>query len=249
MAPIISVSDEDYEALKQLGVRHKLVETPGKAELVVPASDFWTIPNVHYRGESLTADLSNRLLPVRTQQQHAEHRNSAQEEEFVTADMPFYFAVFGALFEQKDALEYAEQARDFIKNAIRQNFPITLTRIAYSPIGEDVVTHNYGTKGSYEVKANIVGPDRFIERGDKGALTAIVGNGDVSRINKVFNWINGTNTYIWRLNEKSEESIEKVAGFDAGSDSARVDCGRPPANANASLGVRVNARSAKFSKE
>ena len=128
MAPIINVSNEVYQAIKTLGIEHTLAETK-QAE--IPASDFWTIPNVSYRGNASPWDLFKKLLPSRTQQQHAEHRNSVQEVESVTADMPLYHAIFNALFEQKDALEFAESARKFIQGAIRQRFPNTLTRIAY----------------------------------------------------------------------------------------------------------------------
>jgi hypothetical protein len=244
MAPIIKVSDNDYTALKQLGIRHQLIETP-KETRIVSASDFWKIPDIHYREEVLTADLSSKLLPVRTQQQHAEHRNLAQEGEFVTADMPFYIAMFKALFEQKDALEYAGQARDFIRDTMRQRFPITLTRIAYSPEDKDTVTHNYGTKDGYKVRANIVGHDGLIQRGDKTALNAVLGTGDVKGLNKLFNWLNGTDLSIYRFNEKLKVETEAVARLLTGLDFARVYCSGLPDYAIASLGVRIIARSAK----
>ena len=244
MAPIIRISDEDYQALRPLGFRPELVEEK-PVEIITPASDFWAVPNIHYRGDTLTADLSKKLLPARTQQHHTEHRKSAQEGEFVTADMPFYFAMFYALFEQKDAFEYSGQARNFIQRAIRQKFPITLTRIAYTPRGKDVVTNNYGTKDSYQTRANIVGPDRFIEKANNGALTAILGTGDIARINQVFNWINGTDLSIYRLKDKPQDLKEAVARFVAYPDSARVSCIRHHDDAGASLGVRVSARSAQ----
>src|SRR3989344_3037806 len=92
---IIQVSEANYGALVQLGVPHELMENGAKT-LEISTPDFWTIPEVNYRGKTLPADLSKKLLPPRTQQQHAEHRNSAGENEFVSADMPFYFSMFNA---------------------------------------------------------------------------------------------------------------------------------------------------------
>jgi len=244
MAPIINTEDpRATRILDAAGVKYT-IETPRKADLVVPASDFWTISGINYRGNTLTADLSKKLLPARTQEQHAEHRNSARENDFVTMDMPFYIAMFDALFEQKDALEYSGQTRDFIQRAMRQTFPNTLTRIAYSSRGKDTVTHNYGTKDSYQVTANVIGKDRVIGRGDREAIGAVTGTKDIRRLHQIFNYLNGTDLSIYRLNEKPQDLTECVAWLFAYPDYAWVYCIRLPDVADASLGVRVNARSA-----
>jgi len=244
MAPIINTDDPRAIKLLDAADVKYTIEAPERSQLVIPASDFWTIPNVSYRDNVSAWDLSKKLLPSRTQQQHAEHRNSAQKGEFVTADMPLYHAIFDALYEQRHALEFTETARSFIQNAMRQRFPNTLTRIAYSQKGKDTVIHNYGTKDSYQIKTNIVGPNRFIKSKDKRALTALLGTGNIDRINQVYIWINGTNAFIYRFNEKPQELTQAVAWFDALPDDARLYCSGRPDYAYASLGVRANARSA-----
>ena len=240
------INTNDPRAIKLLdaaGIEYT-IEASERSQLVTPASDFWTIGNIHYRGNILTADLSNKLLPVRTQQQHAAHRDSAVKGEFVTADLPFYIAMFDALFKQKDFLEYAQQARDFIQETLRNRFPITLTRPSYSTRGKDIVTHNYGTKDSYQTKADIIGPDRVICRADRDTTNAVLGTNNIGRLHKVFNWLNGTDLSIYRFNEKPKELTDAVARFYASPDDARIHCVRHPDSAYASLGVRVNARSA-----
>lgn len=244
MAPIINTDDPRATKLLDAAGIEYTIRAPRKTDIIVPVSDFWTISDIHYRGDTLIADLSKRLLPVRTQQQHAEHRNSAQEGEFVTMDMPFYFAMFDSLFEQKDTLEYAGQARDFIQRAMRNKFPIALTRFAYASRGKDTVTHNYGTKDSYQVKANVVGEDRVIGRGNREAIGAVTGIKDIKRLHQIINYINGTDLSIYRLNKKPQELTECVAWLDAGPVDAGVGCDWHPGVALASLGVRVHARSA-----
>lgn len=249
MAPIINTDDpRATRLLDAAGIKYT-IGTPGKTDLVVPVSDFWEVPNIHYRGNTLTADLSKKLLPARTQKQHAEHRNPTGENDFVTMDMPFYIAMFNSLFEQRNSLAYAGQARDFIQETIRKKFPITLTRIGYPQRGKDKVTHNYGTTDEYCVGANIVGPDRIIQKEDREATNAVLGTRDICRLHKIFNWLNKTDLSIYRLNEKPQELTECVARLGANPGSARVDCYRHLGIAIASLGVRVNARSAQKSKK
>ncbi|MFA5174467.1 MAG: hypothetical protein WC438_04775 [Candidatus Pacearchaeota archaeon] len=213
---------------------------------IINVGDYWTIPNVSYRNGIHTFDLSKTLLEngqAKTQEQWAEYRKIAQPKaEFYTGDMPLYHAVFTALFEQKDNPQFkqiAEEARQFIQNSMRQKCPITLTRIAYQPRGKDKIIHNYKTNEQYELEEKIIGPDRLIESGDCLALKSLLGNGDINKINSVYQWINQTNAYLWRLNEKPKNVDERVARFNALSDGVDLDCYGVPEDADASLGVRV----------
>ncbi|MFA5174466.1 MAG: hypothetical protein WC438_04770 [Candidatus Pacearchaeota archaeon] len=212
---------------------------------IINVGDYWTIPNVSYRNGIHTFDLSKTLLEngqAKTQEQWAEYRKIAQPKaEFYTGDMPLYHAVFTALFEQKDNPE-SEEARKFIQKSMRQKYPITLTRIAYQPRGKDKIIHNYKTNEQYELEENIIGPDRLIESGDSSALKALLGNEDINQINSIYNWINQTNAYLFRLNSKPKSVDERVAGFGAGSDRVCLSCGRYPEVAGASLGVRLVVR-------
>ncbi len=201
--------------------------------------DYWQIQGVNYMNEIKTINLAQQLLPNMTQDKHAEYREQAiSKGEFYTGDMPLYHAVFTALFNQKDKPE-SEQARQFIKKSMREKWLMTLTRIAYQPRGKDKIIHNYNTKDEYSLEENIVGEDRFIEDADRSALKALLGTDNIQEIKDIYNWINGTDTYIWRINSKPNKVDERITRFDAVSDRADLDCDWDPAYRDPSLGVCV----------
>ncbi|MFA5174462.1 MAG: hypothetical protein WC438_04750 [Candidatus Pacearchaeota archaeon] len=250
--------EAEEESRRDKGNKAKTNNLP-KQEVVIPANtnpnqsiinagDYWTIPNVSYRNGIHTFDLAKTLLEngqAQTQDYWVYYRNIAQPKgEFYTADMPLYHAVFTALFEQKDNPE-SEEARKFIQSSMRDKWPITLTRIAYQPRGKDKIIHNYKTNEQYELEEKIIGPDRFIKSRDSPALNALLGDGDIDQINSIYNWINQTNPYIWRVDSKPNEIDERVAGLDANSGWVDLGCGRSPGGALASLGVRGCAEGAK----
>jgi hypothetical protein len=203
--------------------------------------DYWRV-QVNYRNGICTADLSKSLLDngnAKTQEQWAEYRKIAEPKgEFYTGDMPLYHAIFTALFKQKDRPE-SEEARVIIQKQMRKKWLMTLTRIAYQPNGKDKIIHNFGTNQKYELDEKIVGPDRILEFGDGSALTALLGDGNINQIKSIYNWINGTDTYLWRINSKPKSVDERVARFRANSNWASLNCGGLPAVSDASLGVRL----------
>ena len=206
--------------------------------------DYWRIEGVNYKGKIKTINLAQQLLPNMTQDKHAEYREQAiSKGEFYTGDMPLYHAVFTALFNQKDKPE-SEQARQFIKKSMREKWLMTLTRIAYQPRGKDKIIHNYNTKDEYSLEENIVGEDRFIEDADRSALKALLGTDNIQEIKNIYNWINETDTYIWRINSKPNKVDERVARFGADSDRADLDCYRYPDGRYPSLGVFTCAEGA-----
>jgi len=243
----------DYEELEKRLREQKISnpETPANKipnpNISIPVSNsgsYWRIP-VNYRNGIYTVDLAKSLLDngtSKTQKDWAEYRKVAEPKgEFYTGDMPLYHSIFTSLFKQKDKPE-SEEARKFIQKEMRARWLMTLTRIAYQPKEKDKIIHNYGIKDKYELEENIVNPDRIIETADSKVLEAILGTGDVSEIKNVYNWINSTDTYIFRLNSKPDEIQERVAMFDASSDWAYLDCDGHPDDSFASLGVRLVVR-------
>ena len=209
--------------------------------IISSSQDYWTISDVNYRGKIWNIDLSKSLLDngnAKTQDEWAEYSKQAkQNNEFYVGDMPLYYAVFTALFNQKDKPE-SQEARDFIQEQMREKWLMTLTRIAYQPKGKDKIIHNYNLLDEYKIRENMVGEDKFIESGDGLALNAILGTDNINEINQVYQFINGTKGYIWRLNFKPKNIDERVARFSADSDGAGLDCYRIPEGSGGLLGVR-----------
>jgi hypothetical protein len=210
-------------------------------------SDFWKIPGVNDRGKIGTYGLSKTLLDngsSKTQDEWASYSEQAkQRQDFYLGDMPLYHSISTALFKQPES-QNREEARVFIQKNMREKYLMTLTRVAYQPKGKDKIIHNFGISEQYLLDELIVGEDRVIETKDSKALTVLLGTGDISEINSVYQWLNQTNAYIWRLNNKPKQVDERVAWFDAGSGGAGLDCGGGPADTGAGLGVRACAEGA-----
>ena len=217
------------------------VKTPAQQPSLNPdlesKIDSWKISNVNYRNGIYAVELAKELLPAKTQDEHAQHREQAKGD-FYTADMPLYHSLFTALYQQRNSPQ-AEEIRAFIQKSMREKWLATLTRIAYQPKGNDKIIHNYSTKEQYELQGNIVGPDREIVREDSLALKALLGMDNIDEIKEVYNYINQTPTYIWRVNSKQKNVDERIARFSAGSVGASLSCGRYPDNADSALGLRI----------
>ena len=210
--------------------------------------DSWRISGVNYKGKLCDVDLAKTLLDngnTKTQDEWGEYYKSAKQTgDFYTGDMHLYHAVFASLFNQKDKLESGE-ARAFIQKSMREKDLMTLTRIAYQPKGKDKIIHNYNTADQYEISEDIVGKDRAIIGGDSNTLTALLGDGDINKIKSIYNWINQTDTFIWRLNSKPKSINERVVRFLASSGRAGLGCSGNPSSRDSSLGVCLCAEGAQ----
>ena len=216
---------------------HQQKPEPAK---IAGAADFWRINNVFYRNVNCTIDLAKVLLDngsSKTQSKWIEYSRQAKAKgDFYVGDMPLYHAVFTAL--SKTQSKDAEEAKEFIRSQMRSKWLMTLTRIKYMPKEKDEAIHNFGMDDEYTLKGVIVGQNGFIESGDSDCLEALLGTGNISEINKVYQWLNGTNVHIWRLNSKPKNIDERVAGFNAYSGRADHDCDEVPGYSVSSLGVR-----------
>ena len=236
--------DEAYERYLEESQQPKEKKAPKSPKILPIAnlSDFWRIPNVEYRNGIYSVDLAKRLLDnenTKTQGEWAQYSVEAQKRgDFYVGDMPLYHSIFSAL--SKANSKDAEEAKEFIQKQMREKWPITLTRIKYNPNGEDEVIHNHGANDEYSVKGNIVGKDEFISQSaDKSYLEAILGNSNIQEINQVYQWLNGTDAYIFRVNSKPKQTDERIAWFDADSDGVVLNCYRGPQGSYPALGVRA----------
>ncbi len=236
-APIIDKKSKEKEKPK----------TPNQTPIPTLFKDsgtYWEIQGVEYKNKIHTVNLLKSLLDqgsLKTQEDWAQYSIQAKAKgEFCTGDMPLQHALFTALYYQKDNPEL-EQAREFIKENMRNRWLTTLTRIVYQPTRKDKIIHNFQMPDQYELKENIVGKDRKIISDDKPSLKALLGTDNINQIKQVYNWINQTPTWIWRLNSKPGSIDERVAWFSALSDGAGLVCDRRPQGSDASLGVFVCA--------
>ncbi len=208
-------------------------------------TDFWRMTGVSYKGSIENIDLLKSLLDggnAHTQDEWVTHYTTAAPGNgFYTPDYPLIYGIVKALYDARDSVPETAAVQTFLRDTARSKWLMTLSRIAYQPTGDDLVIHNYGTPARYERAVDFITPDEWIKNTEKpDSYQALLGTEDsVQDINTVFQWLNGTDTYAWKVNNKPATLVERVARFNADSVRSDLNCSRYPDVRNSSLGVRA----------
>lgn len=188
-----------------------------KIKYTAPSKEHWDVPEVGYRGEIVTYRVFGEMAPSMTQDKLAEFDSQEKPKGNPhPMDSVLHYAIASAAHKlRNESPQEAEKLRTFLQQGCRR-YPHTLTRIAYNPSGNDRIIHNYGTLDQYSLEGDVVGKDGLItDISDKKVLELFLGTENVSEINEIAQWINGTNSSIWRLNSKPKQREERVVGFGA----------------------------------
>jgi len=152
------------------------------------------------------------------------------------------FSVMGSMYELGGNGGKVEEAREFLKQTMRNSFPSTQTRVIYTPDRTDRIIHGYGTESPVERKARIVGLD-----GNVNDALSIPGSKALTgktpeQFAELMDYVNGTPAYIWRVNDKPSSNHERIVWLDADSSWAGVVACWDPRGGGPRLG-------GKFSRE
>jgi len=210
------------------------METTKKSEIVynAPTIRSWKdeghfiIPKVFYKGKTGTYRLFEKMTPEMNQEQLAAlYEKEKQKGNPYPTDAPLIWAICTSAYILKN--ENPETSKK-LKNLLENNFkryPNTLTKIIYNPSGKDKIIHNYKTSDQYSLDGKVVGPDNWINKiSDKNILEKLLGTSNIEQINEVSQWINRTNSYLWRLKSNSKTKDERVARFYAYDDGLDLLC-------------------------
>jgi len=196
-----------------------------------PSLGYWVIPT-----EKGDLHLAQELLPPMNQSELA---GFISPEGFRAMSMEGYMDVLSALYDLRNTGNDAKNAMLFVRDAMRSNFPNTLTRIRYAPKGKDTVIHGYKTPEQKKRRVTFVGEDGDITKVLSAEQSLALTGRKPEEAAEIIRYINETPAFIWRLNSKPQSIDERVAGFIAGSGGASLDCDRDVSDRVASLGVRV----------
>lgn len=238
--------NRDYaDAMRRLEEREKAQMNPATIQPIVNTSnsdsksriinsgDFWRIEGVKYNGKTGIYELSKELIPSATQDSLAEFsKTSRANNGFYVGDSRLHYSIFRAIKDSGNT-----DVRDFLQQNMRTHWMNTLTRVNYNKKDDETI-HNYRQKDEKSLDGRIVGPDRFVENGDKKALEILLGTEDIKEINDVSEFINGTKTHIWRVNNIPKNLDERVVRFDANSVGLNLYCIRYPSFVIPAFGVR-----------
>lgn len=191
-----------------------------------PKTGSFDIPGVVYRGETGTYRLFEEMTPLLTQGGLAElYDTEKQKGNPHPTDIPLFWAIAKRGFElRNESLQDSKRLRQFFRKGLRK-YPNTLTRIVYSP-KKDKIIHNYGTSDAYSVNGEFIGLDgwvKYVPHSDD-LLKQLLGIRNADVIDDISQWINGTNTYICRLNSKPTQTDERVARFGTDDDGLDLGC-------------------------
>ncbi|HLC52968.1 MAG TPA: hypothetical protein VJK03_00335 [Candidatus Nanoarchaeia archaeon] len=231
--------------------RKKTPQNLANMPIITSIGTHWHIDDILYRGEHYTADLSKTLLDSgtkRTQDVWAgRYENAVGTDGFYTPDYPTLYGIIKTLYTSREDTSQAAQiveAQEFLRNTSRENWLITLTRIAYQPRGDDIIIHNYGTRDRYEKKVDFTTPYEFIKvtKKPEAYRTLLDTQDSVQEIDSVFNWLIGTGLFGWSNNPEPDVVDERVAGFYAFLGWASLGCYGETTDSCSSLGVRLHKK-------
>ncbi|MCX6748676.1 MAG: hypothetical protein NT076_03655 [Candidatus Pacearchaeota archaeon] len=208
-----------------------MAQTGREIHYNAPSLGVWTIPS-----EEGDTRLAQDLLLAMTQEALAKYTSPHG---FGALSMKGYFGrVLKPVFDLRATDKEASNIRKFLREAMRQTYPNTLTRIAYMSEGKkDLIIHDYGTPKQTETEVDFVGSDgEIVSNLSLDACLALTGRSP-EEVRDIMKWINGTSAWVWRVNSKPRQRDERVAGFYASSGRADLDCSRRTGNSYPSLGV------------
>jgi hypothetical protein len=195
--------------VREPSVKSLVQQTYGHSR-VISENKFWRIEGVDDRGKIETYDLLKNFLPSGTQDEFLQRRIEAEKNGgFYCGSMPLQYAVLEALHDSKES-EDREEAKNFIKKDMNENGLITLTTINYNSSGKDTAFHNFALSGEYARDAYIHNLHRKITLDDEEVLEALLLTKDVSKVNKVLEWVYETPVYFWTFQQNGERVIKPV---------------------------------------
>ena len=117
-----------------------------------------------------------------------------------------YCATLEALYRNKDGnyKTVIEKLNGIFSNDFANHFMITSTRIKYPAVGLDEIIHDYGSASKYEIQIDFVGNNGIVnsESGFEDPIESLLGTGDLTEVEEVFEWVSGRKPYLWRLGGK-----------------------------------------------
>lgn len=217
---------------------------PPNPPRIASAGEFWTIDNVIYRRETWKVDLAKTLLDngaTKTQDNWIAYTRDARTQgAFYLPDFPLFHATINALYKQRENPNI-EEIRAWLQQQSRAKYFMTTTRILYKASGNDEVIHDHTLPAAQRIEVSFVGSDGWIkDSASPQAVQTLLGTTqNMQEINKVYRWLNQTDAYLWRLNNRSQHDTERVARFVADSDRVDFNCNRDLQDSDSGFGVRA----------
>jgi len=204
-------------------------------QVIIPNDNSWTIENDEYK-----IQLSKSLIPFATWEKQISDY-IADPTTFKPANYQELFLIGKILYDGN--INQKDEILKFLRESFNKYMGIqTLSGILYKPIGDEII-HDKGMSSEYKMLVDFRGPTGLVEPADEEVLKYLTGLNNLDEIKEISQFLaNGTQTEIWRSNSKPEQDTYRIAWFNAGSDSANLDCYANPRFPRPALGVRVEKK-------
>lgn len=192
----------------------------------------WTLED-----ENGTIELSKSLLPSDTQANQI-YRYLKNPNSFKPINYQELFRVGRILYNNN--IKYKNEILKFLRKSFADYFIQTSSGVLYKSKGKDIIIHDKGMPSESSFESDFIGPDRYIQKEDKFALNPLTGLENLDEIKEISQFLaKRSKTYLLRMNNKPDKDNYMVAGFDASSGRALLNCYGDPLGSYSGLGVRV----------
>jgi len=212
--------------------------TPTAGFSIEEHPDRYRIYGVQHNNSMHAVDITRNLLENGASHTQEEWATLTQNKDWQKANgiwqlgsAPLQTAAITSLYNNQniaDAVQkdLVEKVRDMLKEDFKTYWMMTSTRVCYKARGKDIVAHDYKYPQQTEIKENIAGPNGFINAncGFDNALNALCGISPAIA-EQAYEYISGRKPYLWRINSKSAQDIERALMLDADSNRFDIDAG------------------------
>jgi len=183
----------------------------------------YVVSGIQHRGKTYTWEVkTDELLGEKNPKDlegWIQHNETAREtNEYRVLSAPQYHSLFSALYDHRDDEQHKvaiEQLRDKLAEKFTISWICTMSKVIYSPLGQDTVTHNVGMTDEYTELHNVMGKDDFVTALKDGSIfcEAILGDTRSSQVNEIYEWLSSKQTYAYRVNYKPEQDDKRVVSL------------------------------------
>ena len=190
---------------------------------IIEQSDSFVLKGIPYLGGHQDIAWGKELLNNGQTLTQDSWTDFLQKSEWQLPDALTYHATLAALYQHKDGFQsqLVERVRSVFSKYFRKNLLMTGTRVVYEPQGNDVVKHSHD-----EVPAVIVGANGRVnaESGFEDSIEVLLGTRDLTEVEDVYLWLSERKPYLRRLNNRSNQRIERVVVLGVEDDRFNIYC-------------------------
>jgi hypothetical protein len=176
--------------------------------------DRYRLYNVFHDGELYDVDLSRSLLDGGRSHEQGWWLEKIGDGDFGEWRIPSSKLCNSIVFSLCDNqnTKLVSEVKGMLAQGFKDYYMMTSTRATYKAKGLDLLVHDLSYPTEKRLNTALVGPDGYVNAGCgfENEMRALLGTGDLNKIEQAYEWLTGKKPYIWRLNSKPEKDEERA---------------------------------------